>query len=854
MNNDSGTNGTTSSPTYTKQQIQQCQEIVKSFRVHELHQLLSIFHYPKLGKKVELVDRAQAVLSIPKHQTKAAQKVFEIQVSNRVRDNMHPYSPTGNINGSMQQQHGVHHQQQSYPAVGGGPLPTAAPPASSPSVIAGGVGGGGMLHPGSNAAAAAGMARAPTFNHHTQQQQQMFNNQNAAAFYAAYQHQFFQMAPHNFVNPQAAHLHHQQPPNNPLAAAASAAAAAAAAAQQHHQPQHHHQQQNGQAAQQQQHVHPNLYQRQQQQQPAVVPQHGAGGQSVRDLRTVELPFYDQIKVIVPMTELPPYPVPIRPGDARASHSFSVPSEDIQRVHYRIEEQPLPRYELQLRMFLLETSEEQQDAFPPGSTVRVDEHGVQLPPVIPTNKPNAEQKRYPRPVNITPYAQPPRGRSNPHRLSFEWNGDKRAWAFTVTLVRRLNSEILLNRILNNPNARRPLEKTKQIIVRRLNGDEDDVQMDSLKISLMDPLMRTRIKIPSRAAECTHLQCFDLNSYLMMSEKRPTWKCPVCDRNAIYSKLIIDAYFEQVLSAVASGDDEIELLRDGSWRLPLPPDTMGVDSDDQNDGVAAAGGDEGGAGTAEASAGGDDDDDIMVVTMPVAKKQRPPGGAAGASDTVSCDLSAKQQSSAPVQQQQQKRPTSSSASAVAPTPDIDIICLSSDDEEEDRQQMARAIAASSRQQQQQQQMFGAGSAENGKEMARGNSSGGGEGCAAGTSSSSSSASSNGGGAAFSYSVSSSSSSVNTNSSAASTTAKNGRRMTVLGAVPEATGDTAARNAGDRSRSAGSSVAPPTANNGPILRVNGMHPSIFRPAINEVATRHIASNLAVFLQHVNAKNSRA
>lgn len=52
------------------------------------------------------------------------------------------------------------------------------------------------------------------------------------------------------------------------------------------------------------------------------------------------------------------------------------------------------------------------------------------------------------------------------------------------------------------------------------------------------MRTRIKIPARAMECTHLQFFDLSNYLMMCEKRPVWKCPVCDNLALYSKLIID----------------------------------------------------------------------------------------------------------------------------------------------------------------------------------------------------------------------------------------------------------------------------------------------------------------------------
>jgi len=78
-----------------------------------------------------------------------------------------------------------------------------------------------------------------------------------------------------------------------------------------------------------------------------------------------------------MTELPSYPVPTRPGEGRFSCTFGVSADDIGKLAYP-EDQKLPRYELQLRMFLLENSEEQPDAFPPGSAVRLDDFNVNLP--------------------------------------------------------------------------------------------------------------------------------------------------------------------------------------------------------------------------------------------------------------------------------------------------------------------------------------------------------------------------------------------------------------------------------------------------------------------------------------------
>jgi len=203
-------------------------------------------------------------------------------------------------------------------------------------------------------------------------------------------------------------------------------------------------------------------------------------------------------------------------------------------------------------------------------------------VIPTNKPNVEQKRYPRPVDLTRYCQPPRGREKPHRINIEWNGDRRAWCYGIFLVYRVDSAILEERLLKNKNAVRDFERTKETIISRLNGSDEDegIRMDSLKISLLCPLGRTRIKIPCRGVECTHLQCFDLVNYLMMCEKRPVWKCPVCDKAVLYSKLIIDDYFQRMLSNVGSSIEEVELLRDGTWQI-LKEKACNVSEEDDED---------------------------------------------------------------------------------------------------------------------------------------------------------------------------------------------------------------------------------------------------------------------------------
>ena len=50
---------------------------------------------------------------------------------------------------------------------------------------------------------------------------------------------------------------------------------------------------------------------------------------------------------------------------------------------------------------LDTSAEQGDEFPPSICVQVNGKMCSLPNPIPTNKPNVEPKRPPRPVHLTP---------------------------------------------------------------------------------------------------------------------------------------------------------------------------------------------------------------------------------------------------------------------------------------------------------------------------------------------------------------------------------------------------------------------------------------------------------------------
>ncbi|KAI1701725.1 MIZ/SP-RING zinc finger domain-containing protein [Ditylenchus destructor] len=88
---------------------------------------------------------------------------------------------------------------------------------------------------------------------------------------------------------------------------------------------------------------------------------------------------------------------------------------------------------------------------------------------------------------------------------------------------------------------------------------------LKVRLICPLSKKRIRIPVRYESCRHLQCFDLKTFLKMKTKRNFLHCPIC--NTEVSKelvgLRIDKFFENILLQIGDST-EVEILRDGSFR--------------------------------------------------------------------------------------------------------------------------------------------------------------------------------------------------------------------------------------------------------------------------------------------------
>uniref|UniRef100_A0A1I8P4X5 SP-RING-type domain-containing protein n=1 Tax=Stomoxys calcitrans TaxID=35570 RepID=A0A1I8P4X5_STOCA len=220
-------------------------------------------------------------------------------------------------------------------------------------------------------------------------------------------------------------------------------------------------------------------------------------------------------------------------------------------------------QVQLRFCLLETSCDQEDCFPPSVSVKVNNKLCQLPNVIPTNRPNVEPKRPPRPVNVTSNVKLSPTVTN--TITVQWCPDyTRGYCIAVYLVKKLTSAQLLQRMKQK--GVKPADYTRGLIKEKLTEDADcEIATTMLKVSLNCPLGKMKMSIPCRASTCSHLQCFDASLYLQMNERKPTWNCPVCDKPAVYDNLVIDGYFQEVLASnlLKPDDTEIQLHKDGSW---------------------------------------------------------------------------------------------------------------------------------------------------------------------------------------------------------------------------------------------------------------------------------------------------
>ncbi|KAJ3429445.1 suppressor of variegation 2-10 isoform i [Anaeramoeba flamelloides] len=111
---------------------------------------------------------------------------------------------------------------------------------------------------------------------------------------------------------------------------------------------------------------------------------------------------------------------------------------------------------------------------------------------------------------------------------------------------------------------PENECWQIHKSKVFGEGSGLVIDQVSISLKCPLGMNRIKIPARAKQCSHIQCFDLQTFLDFTKVSNETSCPSCDRKFAIKDLIIDGFVDQILKKEKGYDQEMIIYPNGEWK--------------------------------------------------------------------------------------------------------------------------------------------------------------------------------------------------------------------------------------------------------------------------------------------------
>lgn len=113
---------------------------------------------------------------------------------------------------------------------------------------------------------------------------------------------------------------------------------------------------------------------------------------------------------------------------------------------------------------------------------------------------------------------------------------------------------------------PREVCLSNIRAQLSGsNHDGVVATAMNVPLKCALSQARVRVPARGADCKHVACFDLESYLSVnSGERASWTCPVCSKAARIDALLIDTFVWSMVREVRPDVDEVCIDSQGAYK--------------------------------------------------------------------------------------------------------------------------------------------------------------------------------------------------------------------------------------------------------------------------------------------------
>ncbi|KAJ3218920.1 hypothetical protein HDU67_003559 [Dinochytrium kinnereticum] len=136
---------------------------------------------------------------------------------------------------------------------------------------------------------------------------------------------------------------------------------------------------------------------------------------------------------------------------------------------------------------------------------------------------------------------------------------RLFASVDALIFKDSKEITAS-LLSNPGSLIKVEES--ILLAKTRNELDGVPVRSL--SLLCPISKARPTQPMRGKNCVHLECFDLNSFLLDGSRRSVqFPCPICGKQMTMENLAIDMFYISVMSKVGPSVSKVLVRSDGAF---------------------------------------------------------------------------------------------------------------------------------------------------------------------------------------------------------------------------------------------------------------------------------------------------
>ena len=159
-------------------------------------------------------------------------------------------------------------------------------------------------------------------------------------------------------------------------------------------------------------------------------------------------------------------------------------------------------------------------------------------------------------------------------------DPEYFAVAVFLVRATSSTQLLGQIVA-ASARLSFDAGLQAVVNSISSDED-LRQESTPVSVKCPISLRYIKTAVRGSGCTHVQCYDLETFLVIFGKNA--QCPECGKPV--TSFVVDDFITQ-LSRQAEEKDTftVYIHKDGHYTFLTTEERTEIDASDVEEGEVA-----------------------------------------------------------------------------------------------------------------------------------------------------------------------------------------------------------------------------------------------------------------------------